>query len=281
MNEIEVDNLSHLNKNLATDNIDNINNDIELETIQNDNNRNYNNTDIELETEPNNNNNNSNNNNNNINNNNDNNNDKNEITNKIENGENEKINIFLSIKLYFIQYFKKWKGGEKSPARADLEEIGWSWLTSFIGILVLALLHYRLTVEKETIFLLGSFAASAVLIFGAPKSPLAQPRNLVLGHIVSATVGSIVRVALVYTNAQTEVACALAVSLAIVGMHFTKSIHPPGGATALICVMSAEQRWRGFYYIFVPVASGSLTMLLTALIVNNFARKRKYPVFWW
>ncbi|KAM9984632.1 hypothetical protein ACTFIY_009065 [Dictyostelium cf. discoideum] len=265
MNEIEVDNLSHTNKNVATDNN---NNDIELETIPNDSNNN-NSNDIELETEPNNNNNNINNSNKNENNNN---------NNKIE---NEKINILLSIKLYFIQYFKKWKGGEKSPVRADLEEIGWSWLSSFIGILVLALLHYRLTLEKETIFLLGSFAASAVLIFGAPKSPLAQPRNLVLGHIVSATVGSIIRVALVYTNAQIEVACALAVSLAIVGMHFTKSIHPPGGATALICVMSAEQRWRGFYYIFVPVASGSLTMLLTALIVNNFARKRKYPVFWW
>ncbi|KAN0043392.1 hypothetical protein ACTA71_011044 [Dictyostelium dimigraforme] len=191
--------------------------------------------------------------------------------------------IIFSIKMYIIQYFKKWlgTGKDKRPPIPDLEEIGWTWLASFIGILVLALIHYREAIDAQMQVLIGSFAASAVIIFGVPKSPLAQPRNLILGHFLSAIVGSVIRVALVYTKANFEVACALAVSLSITIMQFTNSLHPPGGATALICVMGVEQRWRGFYFIFVPITSGAFIMLLTALIVNNFARKRSYPLYWW
>ncbi|EGC33744.1 hypothetical protein DICPUDRAFT_36244 [Dictyostelium purpureum] len=193
---------------------------------------------------------------------------------------NKKKGIVTKIKDYFINYFKKWKGYEKAPPRPDLEEIGWSWLSSFIGILVLALIHYRVMIDREMLMLIGSFAASAVLIFAAPKAPLSQPRNLIFGHLFSSIIGMAIRVALVYTNANFEVACALAVSLSIAFMQLTTTLHPPGGATALIGVMSAEQRWRGFYFCLVPVTSGALIMLLTALIVNNFARKRSYPVFW-
>ncbi|EGC29779.1 hypothetical protein DICPUDRAFT_90352 [Dictyostelium purpureum] len=208
--------------------------------------------------------------------NNTNNNDK--ITTTNNNDENK--SILNLIKEYFIDYFKKWKGYEKAPKRADFEEIGWSWLSSFIGILVLALLHYRVAIDKDMLMLIGSFGASAVLVFGAPKGPLSQPRNLVGGHIVSSIVGVTLRLALVYTNANIEVACALSVSLAIVVMHLTTTLHPPGGATSLIAIISSEQRWRGYYYCLVPVASGSLIMLLVAIVVNNFARKRRYPVFW-
>ncbi|KAM9961970.1 hypothetical protein ACTFIR_004842 [Dictyostelium discoideum] len=187
------------------------------------------------------------------------------------------------VKMYIIQYFKKWlgTGKDKRPPLPDLEEIGWTWLASFTGILVLALIHYREALDAQMQVLIGSFAASAVIIFGVPKSPLAQPRNLIMGHFLSAIVGSVIRVALVYTNANFEVACALAVSLSIMLMQFTNSLHPPGGATALICVMGVEQRWRGFYFIFLPILSGALIMLLTALVVNNLARKRSYPLYWW
>ncbi|KAN0034313.1 hypothetical protein ACTFIV_000810 [Dictyostelium citrinum] len=191
--------------------------------------------------------------------------------------------VLFCVKMYIIQYFKKWlgTGKDKRPPIADLEEIGWTWLASFTGILVLALIHYREALDAQMQVLIGSFAASAVIIFGVPKSPLAQPRNLIVGHFLSAIVGSVIRVALVYTHANFEVACALAVSLSIMIMQFTNSLHPPGGATALICVMGVEQRWRGFYFIFVPILSGAFIMLLTALIVNNLARKRSYPLYWW
>jgi CBS-domain-containing membrane protein len=77
------------------------------------------------------------------------------------------------------------------------------------------------------------------------------------------------------------VAAALAVSLAIAVMHLTKTLHPPGGATALIAVLGGDGIHRlGFLYVLMPVAAGSLIMLAVALIINNVPRTRKYPEFW-
>ena len=86
--------------------------------------------------------------------------------------------------------------------------------------------------------IIGSFGASAVLIYGAIKSPLAQPRNLLGGHIISALIGvTMVKIC----GPILWLAAALAVSLSIAVMHATKTLHPPGGATALIAVISGPQ----------------------------------------
>ena len=128
--------------------------------------------------------------------------------------------------------------------------------------------------------MIGSFGASAVLIFGAPRSPLAQPRNLIVGHVLSALCGCVVRVAI--DRFEHSISCALAVALAIVVMQLTESTHPPGGATALIAVTSKPiLPGANFLFIVVPVLTGACTMLLVALIINNMAPKRTYPCFWW
>ena len=89
---------------------------------------------------------------------------------------------------------------------------------------------------------IGSFGASAVLIYGELKSPLAQPRNFVGGHLFSSIVGVIIKLVLTYTGKAQEWlqpwACALSVATAIFVMHLTRTTHPPGGATALIAVTS-------------------------------------------
>ncbi|EGG24291.1 hypothetical protein DFA_06441 [Cavenderia fasciculata] len=188
------------------------------------------------------------------------------------------------IKKWLFDYISKMKGGEKSGPRVSLEEIFWSWLGAFIGIGVVSALHYRVLEPNDMIFLVGSFAASAVLIYGAPKGPLSQPRNLVGGHFVSSIVGVIIRIIFVEQAggpAGYIFGCALSVSLAIVAMHLTKTLHPPGGATAMIAITTTKQQWYGFYYCFVPVASGSIIMLIVALLINNLAPKRKYPVNWY
>eukprot|EP01132_Coremiostelium_polycephalum_P003246 gene3246-4064_t len=184
-----------------------------------------------------------------------------------------------SVEIYFINYFSKWKGGEKSPDMVSYEEMFWSWFGSSVGIGVLAVLHYNVTERKDMNMLIASFAASAVLIFAAIKSPLAQPRNLIGGHFISAVIGVSIKLALF--DVSEELACFLAVSISIVAMHLTKTLHPPGGATALVAVMSSKYRWSGYYFVFVPVTSGALTMLVIAMIVNNISPRRKYPVFWW
>ena len=60
---------------------------------------------------------------------------------------------------------------------------------AFIGIGALSLLNGNLLTPEDNLLLIGSLGASAVLVYGAPRSPLAQPRNLVGGHLLSATVG--------------------------------------------------------------------------------------------
>ena len=62
-------------------------------------------------------------------------------------------------------------------------------------------------------------------------------------------------------------------------MQLTLTLHPPGGATALIAVIGSEQiHDLGFLYVLVPVASGAFILLLIALIVNNIPKHRFYPL---
>ncbi|GAM18075.1 hypothetical protein SAMD00019534_012500 [Acytostelium subglobosum LB1] len=186
-------------------------------------------------------------------------------------------------KTWTLNYFAKFKGTDaKSPKMVTYDEMIFSWLGSAIGIGVLAAMHYYVLDRHQLLFLIASFAASAVLIYGAPSAPLSQPRNLVGGHIISAIVGVTARVALVDTKEQYVVASLLSVSISIVLMQMTKTLHPPGGASALIAVMSpAKQRWAGYLYVLMPIGTGSLIMLLVALLVNNMSPKRRYPLWWW
>ncbi|MBF0453549.1 MAG: HPP family protein [Magnetococcales bacterium] len=171
------------------------------------------------------------------------------------------------------------RGTGKSLPRTTLCDIFWSGLGSFLGIALVAVLNYKLLDESDAVLLIGSFGASAVLIFGAISGPLSQPRNLIGGHIISALVG--VTMMQLFPNIL-WLAAALAVSVAIVLMHITRTLHPPGGATALIAVIGSEKiHALGYLYTLIPVASGALLMLLVALIVNNIHSKRQYPKFWW
>jgi len=126
-------------------------------------------------------------------------------------------------------------------------------------------------------FLIGSFGASAVLAYGAPQAPFSQPRNIIGGHCISAIVG--VSVYLLLGDAGIF-ACPLAVSLAIVAMQLTDTVHPPGGATALIAVIGGSTiHDLGYWYVLCPVALGACIMVGVAWVVNNLsgAKSRKYP----
>jgi len=177
-----------------------------------------------------------------------------------------------------MSFFEKMKGGKKSPSRVSLSEIAWSWVGAFLGIAPIAFLNYNLFSGDDFIFIIGSFGASAVLIYGAVRSPLAQPRNLVGGHIVSAVIG-VIAYKLFYPYPW--FASAFAVATAIAVMHATKTLHPPGGATALIAVIGSEKiHALGFLYVLIPVGIGVLIMLIVAVVVNNIAKSRKYPEYW-
>lgn len=157
----------------------------------------------------------------------------------------------------------------------DFKEHFWSFIGAFVGMGMLAFVQSYFLDRTENVLLIGSFGATSVLVYGAIQSPLAQPRNLIGGHVLSAIIGVTVFKCLpdiLWLTAP------LAVALSIVLMQITKTMHPPGGATALIAVMGAPKiEALGYYYVLSPVLSGTLILVLVALVFNNMTSSRQYP----
>jgi CBS-domain-containing membrane protein len=157
----------------------------------------------------------------------------------------------------------------------DFKEHLWTFIGSFCGIGIIGLIQSIYLPVSDNLFLVGSFGASCVLIYGVINSPLAQPRNLIGGHVLCAAVGVIVNYLVPYT----WVAAALAVSSSIVLMQVTKTLHPPGGATALIAIIGSEKiKSLGFLYVLTPIFTGVMVLLIVALVFNNITINRSYPI---
>lgn len=151
----------------------------------------------------------------------------------------------------------------------------WTFLGSFFGIGLIGFVNSRHYSTNDNLFLIGSFGASSVLIYGIINSPLAQPRNLIGGHLLCAIIGVTVHKLL---PGQLWLSAAISVSLSIVLMQVTKTLHPPGGATALIAnIGSPKIQALGYMYVLTPVLSGVLILLLIAIIFNNATSRRSYP----
>jgi len=177
-----------------------------------------------------------------------------------------------------MEYFKKMKGTTKSPPAVSFSEIIWSWIGAFWGIASVAFINYNMFQGTDLVMIIGSFGASAVLIYGAIRSPLAQPRNLIGGHVISAIIGVTMYKLL---NSHMWMAASIAVATAIAVMHATKTLHPPGGATALIAVIGSQKIHNlGYLYVILPAGLGAIIMLVVALLINNIPKSRKYPEFW-
>ncbi|WP_264524940.1 HPP family protein [Flavobacterium sp. N502536] len=157
----------------------------------------------------------------------------------------------------------------------DYKEHFWSFIGSFVGIGILSYLESIRFSGTDIVFLIGSFGASSVLVYGIIQSPFSQPRNLIGGHVISAIIGVTVNQLIpdiVWLSAP------LAVSFSIIFMQITKTLHPPGGATALIAVTgSAQIKDLGYMYVLSPVLDGVLILFITALIFNNMTSSRSYP----
>ena len=151
----------------------------------------------------------------------------------------------------------------------------WAFLGSFVGIGIIGLIQEFSLSTQDSIFLIGSFGASSVLVYGITQSPFSQPRNLIGGHVISALAG--VTVHKLFPELL-WIAAPLAVSLSIVLMQITKTLHPPGGATALIAVAGTEKvKALGYLYVLSPVLTGCLVLFITALVFNNMEKKHSYP----
>lgn len=183
------------------------------------------------------------------------------------------ISVFIRRKIAVKKRLARLPRRCKAPIRGPRPPMSlrfalWSCLSGILGILAIT----EITSLVGYPLLIGSFGASAVLLFGANDSPLAQPRNLVGGHLLSA----IVAVVIVALFGSSPLTMAVAVGTAIFVMNLTHTTHPPGGATALIGVQGAV----GLKFVFVPVLAGTVILLLTAIFTNNVVYHRRYPQHW-
>ncbi|WP_321393056.1 HPP family protein [Emcibacter sp.] len=150
--------------------------------------------------------------------------------------------------------------------RRNFPNLFWPWFGGAVAISLLGLV----TSTSGVPLLMAPFGASCVLVFGLPKSPLAQPRNVIGGHILTALTGFI----FLYLFGDSWWAMGLAVGTAIALMQLTRTTHPPAGANPILVMMSAPAA----PFLIFPVLSGALIVVLTGLLVNNLSSTRSYPL---
>lgn len=154
------------------------------------------------------------------------------------------------------------------PSRAPIRHIVWSWCGGMLAIGLIALI----TQASGFPLLMAPLGASAVLAFGVPDSPLAQPRNIVFGHAISALVGLVALT--LFGDAWW--AAGIAVATAIAAMQATGTVHPPAGANPLLVLVTGA----GWDFLATPVIAGASVLALVAIVFNRLIAKRRYPLYW-
>lgn len=158
-------------------------------------------------------------------------------------------------------------------ARFSRRETLISTSAAFIGLLITVLLA-RLTLSAGTApFLVASMGATAVLLFAASSSPMAQPWSVLGGHLVSAVIG----ITCATRIDDPALAAALAGGGAIAAMLLLRCLHPPGGATALMPVASPDIAELGYQYVLAPVGIDVLLLLGLGVLINHYLLRRPYP----
>ncbi len=145
-----------------------------------------------------------------------------------------------------------------------------NFISAFGAFLCVSVLAYLNSFEESNLWLIPPFGASMVLVMAVHESPLAHPRNILFGHILSALAGVFVFSIL----GSSFISLGLAVGLAIFLMMSTKTVHPPAGANPIIAILGA----KGISFILMPVAVGASFIVLFAIIYNKVL-KRKYFTF--
>ena len=145
-----------------------------------------------------------------------------------------------------------------------------AFLSALGAFILISLLSFLSLSDPANLWLIPPFGASMVLVMAVHESPLAHPKNILFGHILSALSGVIVFTVFGISS----LSIALAVALAIFTMMLTKTVHPPAGANPIIAVMGA----KGLSFVLMPVATGASFIILFAIIYNKLL-KRKYFTF--
>ncbi len=140
-------------------------------------------------------------------------------------------------------------------------------LFSVITISILTFLTYK---SDLGIFLLASFGSSMVLLYGYPESPFAHPKNVFFGHLVTATVGLFF---LNFVPLPLYLIIPMAVGFGVFIMILMDVTHPPAGGNPIIVIIGSVS----YDYLFSPVITGSIIIIISAIIINRYILKKSYP----
>ena len=138
---------------------------------------------------------------------------------------------------------------------------------SIITIGFLTVLTYK---TSYGIFLIASFGSTMVLLYGYPESPFAQPKNIILGHFLTALIGIIF---LNFVPLPIFFNIPLAVGFGVMFMILFKVTHPPAGGNPIIVIIGSVS----FDYLLTPVLIGSIIVVMFGVIINKFLFKKEYP----
>ena len=142
-------------------------------------------------------------------------------------------------------------------------------LLSALGALIfISFLAFLDSSFEGMIWLIPPFGASMVLVMAVHESSLAKPKNILLGHILSALSGVII----LYLIGDNFLALGIAVALAVFVMIVTDTIHPPAGANPIIVILTGQ----GISFVLFPVAVGAFMLVVFAYLYNKLL-KRNYP----
>jgi CBS-domain-containing membrane protein len=152
---------------------------------------------------------------------------------------------------------------------------GYDMLRGFIGgsLSILALL--LLGDWSGHLLIMAPFGASCVLLYAASQSPLAQPRNIIFGHLISAAIG----LCFLKWLGVSYVSIAFSVGAAIACMQYFRCVHPPAGANPLVILLSAQQVHYDWSFLVFPVAIGACILVGIAYILNNLKTKHQWPMY--
>lgn len=147
-------------------------------------------------------------------------------------------------------------------------------LGAFLALTGLGLITHLPYADAFGFAIIAPFGASAVLLFAAVNSPLAQPWPVVVGNTISA----VVAIAICGLTAEPLIAGPLSVAGAILAMALLRATHPPGGAVALVVALTvSDGTFPTYGFALIPVASGSVFLVLSA-VLWAWLTGRRYPM---
>ena len=176
--------------------------------------------------------------------------------------------LFRSQRLGVLMRRERRRGRRVQP-RFSLSQLGVTWLGALGAVALLGLL----SLWSGHVLITAPLGASSVLLFGYPSSPLAQPRNLVLGNGLGAFIGLVLH----HLFGQSTWVLAAAVALTVLLGQRLRCLHPPAGGMAFLVVFLGAA-WS---FLLFPVLIGSLALVLLAWAFSTWMPGAlPYPRHW-